>query len=1035
MAKFFVRLYPDELLMSAFARYALLMNYASPRSWSEDLFGATYPVNYELPGYLDVLRQRLNCDNEKKEEWLYQHTLYSFYSPFLKPTLKNQLIQFMNNPSEINLSKIWNIGSQFEYLRYCAECVREDRTRYGEAYWHRVHQVCLYCPHHLQPIQTSRIKKWSGKSQSMIPVTAETALAHNIPFGESLFASHQGDPILDRLNDDILWILAHSWRDLNRDSVRTRLRTLLLANGFLTPGGKLRTTGFIKELNNFFSESLLNQLGLLFSKGHPHAWATMAAADDKKETNHPFQYLLLIQFFGHTMATFRDVDTNYAYFGNGPWKCKNPVCSEYNLDSIKEVEVRNMMGKVIGIFQCSCGYTYQETWSRTYSHKSHKVLAYGPLWEERLRELWQESNPNVSLSRISAVLNLAPLTVKRNAVRLGLQDANLSSAIRPLLRGEQYKRQPVSEEDISERREEWLNALTNFPESGTDALIKSGYGSTYYFLLHYDYDWIQSHQPSTKYNKLTLTPSLREAHRRSNDIHIAEKLVRIADQVKNSALYPKRRLSVTWLCESFPATHRVLGKNAANSPLSTQVISALTESDEQFLIRQLAWLVCEHQLTTIPDGLERFTFDSTYDAGEAKFQILEKLIHLAQPTVSVGEVILQYLWYPEGINWATLDFDLAAQITAIRTKIVNENGYPIKVTKTSIGYELQALPALLNTPHKLPQTTERIRKSIEGDADYGLRLVNWGYMYFVGKRRKPSRDDFIRTARLNNLVDYAQIPEVADAINAAISKLARSKSSSSGLRHIQQLHQEATFIERDNQLAQEVLVVADNIRNMKPPVRVTTKTVQYELDGLFRESWNRAAFVKENLEKLPNTVRALDLVSESPSEFRLRRYCHKVAHFRGAIKNPTLPSLLDEYKFDTSENGLVSNSQTEATLRVNQLDRYLRETIILAAIEILELSPTQRVTSRAILKLTGLGALEALKAHSTRDTAPITFEALALLAESPKRFHERRLIQIERRSGQESDEPILSAIIVKRYLSQTFTQKWLYDQLTGSKTE
>jgi hypothetical protein len=1022
LSDFFSQLYFDELLVSGLARHASFMKYTSGTSWCEGAFGAVhenYYVHYGFPGNLEALRRQLGYDSEKKEEWLNKHTLFAFFSPFLKPSLKGELIQFMIGSSQISWSKIWNVGSQFDNLRYCSECVKEDRSRYGEAYWHRLHQICLLCPHHLQPIENSSIKKWFRKSEGNFPVTAETAaLTNNNQSSETLFSRHEYRAILERLNQDILWVLDHLLLDLNSDLIKARLITVLFENGLLTANGRLRTKKFTNALNNYFSESLLNELGLVFSKGHPYAWATTTLDDKGKK--HPFQYLLLIQFFGHTLATFLNVDTNYAYFGSGPWKCKNPVCPEYDSCSIKEVEVRKTRRKVIGIFQCSCGYKYQQSWSHRYSGKTYKVVDYGPLWEANLRKLWLEGSPYGRLSRISATLNVTQLTIKRYAVKLGLPDSSYSSSARRLLPGEQYKKRPVSEEDISKGREEWLKALEKFPDCATETLLKLGYHSLYSFLLRYDYDWIKSHQPSVKCKGQISNPILREAHYKSNDIHIAESLACMAAHLKNPLLYPKRRLSVALLGDSLPTICRVLDENAIYSPLSHHVISALTESQEQFVIRKLVWLVCNYRLTAAPNKEERLAFGLAQFSSEAKYRhILEEIIDLALPTFSMNEV-LPYFWHSEELDWSALDYDLAVQVANIKIKILNESGYPVKVTEASIGYELQALPFLLNSPHKLPETTEIIRKSIEGNVDYGLRLVSWGYSYFANRRRMPSENDFVRATRLNNLVNYSQLPEVAAAIQVAIARLSRSKSSASPLRKIQQLHKEVTFMERDTLLAQEVIVAADSIRNMEPPVKVTDTSVRCKLDHLFQKSWNRGVLIKHYLKKLPKTVDALELVNESPLEFRLRKCCHIAARYRAAMNNPALPSILKEYASNLAADGLVVDSQLAAIRRVSQLDRYLRETIILAVLELLDVIPVQRVTLKAILQLIGMDEFQELKLHSRKEIAPMTTEALELLTETEKRFRQRQLTQLVNESCHESGNPRTNAIIVKSYLSRTF---------------
>ena len=51
------------------------------------------------------------------------------------------------------------------YLKYCPLCVQEDRDKYGEAYWHRKHQIrnMLVCPKHHSYLEESDVLAKSEK--------------------------------------------------------------------------------------------------------------------------------------------------------------------------------------------------------------------------------------------------------------------------------------------------------------------------------------------------------------------------------------------------------------------------------------------------------------------------------------------------------------------------------------------------------------------------------------------------------------------------------------------------------------------------------------------------------------------------------------------------------------------------------------------------------------------------------------------------------------------------------------------------------
>src|SRR5260370_16965672 len=47
-----------------------------------------------------------------------------------------------------------------QWLRFCSRCVEEDRRRFGECYWHRIHQVpgVEICPLHKVWVRNSAVR-------------------------------------------------------------------------------------------------------------------------------------------------------------------------------------------------------------------------------------------------------------------------------------------------------------------------------------------------------------------------------------------------------------------------------------------------------------------------------------------------------------------------------------------------------------------------------------------------------------------------------------------------------------------------------------------------------------------------------------------------------------------------------------------------------------------------------------------------------------------------------------------------------------
>src|SRR5436305_5996663 len=179
----FVDPYPDELFYSICARICKRASYSSDRSAMQDLFGSREVIaSVALPSHLDDLIARLPPECSYTSEYLIaEHTLLPFYQPFLPPERSLRLRQNMCGRKGASLYMLSGITAspipQPQWLRFCPQCVREDKSRYGQCYWHRIHQVSgiEICPFHQVYLQDSdaRARKQKRKQEF---ITAEDAI-------------------------------------------------------------------------------------------------------------------------------------------------------------------------------------------------------------------------------------------------------------------------------------------------------------------------------------------------------------------------------------------------------------------------------------------------------------------------------------------------------------------------------------------------------------------------------------------------------------------------------------------------------------------------------------------------------------------------------------------------------------------------------------------------------------------------------------------------------------------------------------------
>jgi hypothetical protein len=73
---------------------------------------------------------------------LYEHTILPFALCFLNKSSFDYILDVVNdNGQEEKSLYIYKNNLIHRYLRYCSLCVGDDRVNYGEAYWHRKHQL------------------------------------------------------------------------------------------------------------------------------------------------------------------------------------------------------------------------------------------------------------------------------------------------------------------------------------------------------------------------------------------------------------------------------------------------------------------------------------------------------------------------------------------------------------------------------------------------------------------------------------------------------------------------------------------------------------------------------------------------------------------------------------------------------------------------------------------------------------------------------------------------------------------------------
>lgn len=262
MIGFFPPLYKDELIYSLLARYYVKSGYMVYKQVADDLFKnpATIPVINFVNNYTDDALKYLTTINSM-EYLIENHTMFPYYGRFLpyerkKKAMKSLVEMKSNYNNELIIPN--RKSSKGSFLRYCPICAAKDREKYGETYWHRIHQMfgVNICPIHHCYLIDSPVKIGSKVSPTLITAEEVIPISENILYSNNTIQCQLAKYVMDvfllkvdfEINIFVGDFLYSCMSGTKYRSIRgEQCNITLLHNDFIT---------FYKELpNNWFHES------------------------------------------------------------------------------------------------------------------------------------------------------------------------------------------------------------------------------------------------------------------------------------------------------------------------------------------------------------------------------------------------------------------------------------------------------------------------------------------------------------------------------------------------------------------------------------------------------------------------------------------------------------------------------------------------------------------------------------------------------------------------------------------------------------
>ncbi|WP_409346942.1 TnsD family transposase [Paenibacillus sp. MBLB4367] len=583
--------YPDELLYSVIARYHTWSRNKHFSNTIEDVFGKIkLAAIVDFPTGLKNICERLPHGTAINHYDLIQNnSLFPLFRPFLPEDRVNKLEKFLAEGGE-NGKKIHasiGFGSPFQifskHLRYCPECLMDDRNKYGEVYWHRSHQInaVTLCHRHLVPLIESQIKfrerqhKYSFNDLNWIRTDQIT------PAIQMDFLDH--DRTLARA---VFWLLNNQVPLKGPNALKNLYLNRFKEAGFATTSGNVRLRRLINEFILYFGEQFLLRINCEVQYDNDNLWLK-SFVHNKKKTNGPVQHILVMQFLGYTPQQFFQSKSQFLPFGEAPWPCLNPAANHYLKHVVKRCDCKTNRfnnGLPLGTFYCECGFVYTRLAEENCSNSQYQyrdVRSFGHVWIKEVHRLKKQEN--MSIGKIAKKLNADYSTVKKY---LQIKGGDIDKEAHICYRKETHKER-YSEDFKNSQRSAWIEQKKLSPEISKTALC-CALPRVYRWLLKNDSEWLYANSPMLRSRKKYYSIKLDWSAR---DEEILKKVKIAAEELLSHPEKPKR-ITIHAIGYKIGAAH-LLSKKLNKLPKTMKYIIGIVESVEQFQIRKIKHTIFE----------------------------------------------------------------------------------------------------------------------------------------------------------------------------------------------------------------------------------------------------------------------------------------------------------------------------------------------------------------------------------------------------------------------------------------------------------
>ena len=255
MKMYLPEIYPDELVYSWLSRYFVQSGYTNHKTLISQLF---YSIknnpSVEFIGHINKEAEQQITQVYSMDDLILQHTMFPQYARFMTVEKRKMALAELKQYSDPH--KVLTIlprNDKEKRLKYCPLCVAADRKKYGETYWHRIHQIrnMVVCPVHKCKLVDSEVNVCSEKIFMFNP--AELEIKDIMP----IFAN----------NETLIGFSEYVSESFNMNAEETHVKAIIYNAmvGTKYMNGKQRNMSqFAYDLKVYFTEIGINRIASIY---------------------------------------------------------------------------------------------------------------------------------------------------------------------------------------------------------------------------------------------------------------------------------------------------------------------------------------------------------------------------------------------------------------------------------------------------------------------------------------------------------------------------------------------------------------------------------------------------------------------------------------------------------------------------------------------------------------------------------------------------------------------------------------------------